>query len=217
MRPDVGKVTRNSKLTLLDYTDCPGERGTLHSNRWRRQLYIIRSEESRVIAGLHAVERTTSTSLRNRWQSPALSHSVQLFKHSLPNPSGENVAQGAAIQTRWQLRLAWRFQTRQYELRNSTQGMLNSPILTGCNTAGIKWVSLTYASSRSWSLFINAKDIHLFTKSCVSIVSTGEIALYQRPQVLWGSLPVIFLPFLKDLLQSNYIQRVKVQITKLFA
>jgi hypothetical protein len=64
---------------------------------------------------------------------------------------------------------------------------------------------------------ISVKDIHLFTVSCVSIVSTDEIALYQRQQVLWGSLPVTFPAFWKDLLQSNYVQRVLGQITKLFA
>jgi hypothetical protein len=64
---------------------------------------------------------------------------------------------------------------------------------------------------------ISVKYIHLFTISCVSIVSTGAIALYQRPQVLWGSLPVTLLACFKYLLQRNYVQRVQGQITKLFA
>jgi hypothetical protein len=73
MRPDVGKVEKNSKLTLLEYTECPAARGTLHSNRRRRQLYVTRSGESQVIAGLHAVERTTSTVTQEPMTVPPLS------------------------------------------------------------------------------------------------------------------------------------------------
>jgi hypothetical protein len=106
MRRDVWKVKRNSKLTLLDYTECPAERGTLHSNRRRRQLYITRSRESRVIAGLHAVERTTSTVAEELTTVPRSLAFSSLFKYSLRKPSRDNGAQGAAIQTTLQLRPA---------------------------------------------------------------------------------------------------------------
>jgi hypothetical protein len=82
--------------------------------------------------------------------------------------------------------------------------MLNSPILTVCYTAGTKGNPTYLCVKQEVVPIVSVKDIHLFTISCVSIISTGETALYQRPQLLWGLLPVTFFVFLKVIMYSVF-------------
>jgi hypothetical protein len=62
----------------------------LHSNRWSLPIYSIQSVESRIIAGLHAVERTTSIVAQGPMMASTLQYSIPLSKNSLYYPSRDN-------------------------------------------------------------------------------------------------------------------------------